>query len=511
MKSSSPHIDLSAVAAKLPLTPLAVLLSCVFSLAVILQHPLLNDDAYKYLRAAELFNSDGARAVLESFEWFNYAILIALVDKVLPGGAIAAAHTLDTALYALLTYAFMLLVRELRDTPLVRLFAAACILALPLTNEMRFFLIRDAGYWAFALLSLVFLIRHNRDGAPKMAFYWSITLLAACVFRLEGLLLLALAPLSLLLPDTMLSLQERANRCGRLVGILAAVVLSVLLVSMLAGISLPDLIGYAYRHYLPRLSNLPALLGGTAGDVGAALFTPDNYPGSDNTGLTLATALFGYCLALIMTLVEALSLPFVILLLAGRFFPRPFLPPVQARRALGTYVAVTAASLLLFILIMHFMTQRYVTLLALLLLTQAPLLLDDLHARVESSPGQLRHFYIGVVAIGFFFLIDSLVSFGYSNRHIEDGIAWTRERLPEGAQLRTNNFAIAYHSGRIPDYELTVRDAAQVAADSNPGDYLLLEVDRGAALDVIDSDPALVPLQRFTNERDDAVLVYLHR
>jgi hypothetical protein len=93
MKASTQTIDLSAVAARLPLTPLAVLLSCLFSLLVILQNPLLNDDAYKYLRAVEVFNADGALAVLESFSWPHYAFLIAFVDKVLPGGAIAAAHT----------------------------------------------------------------------------------------------------------------------------------------------------------------------------------------------------------------------------------------------------------------------------------------------------------------------------------------------------------------------------------------------------------------------------------
>jgi len=57
MKSPTQHIDLSAVAARVPLTPLALILSCLFSLIVILQNPLLNDDAYKYLRAAELFNT----------------------------------------------------------------------------------------------------------------------------------------------------------------------------------------------------------------------------------------------------------------------------------------------------------------------------------------------------------------------------------------------------------------------------------------------------------------------
>lgn len=511
MKSSSQHIDLSAVAARLPIAPLAILLSCLFSLIVILQHPLLNDDAYKYLRAAEVFRTDGALAVLESFGWFHYSVVIALVDKVLPGGAIAAAHSLNTAFYALLAYAFLLLARELRNTPRVRFFAAVCILAFPLTNEMRFFLIRDTGFWAFALLSLVFLIRHNRSGDTRMAFFWSITLVAASAFRLEGLLLLALAPWSLLFPDPAIPLQERAERCGRLVGILAAVVLSVLLLALLGGFNLPQLIGYAYRWYLPLIGDLSNMLDTTAVGVGAALFTPDNFPGSGNVELALATAFFGYGLAMLLNLVEALGLPVVVLLLAWRCFRVNSAAPLQVERTVNAYVAIALLALLLFMLIMHFTTQRYATLLALLVFARLPLVLDDLYAWSQSTEKRSRNFHVAFIVFVFYFLVDSLFSFGYSDRHVVDAIAWTRAELPAEAPLKTNNFAIGYHSGHVRDYDQIARDPALVLADSRMGDYLVLELDADVDTSSFDSDPLLVRLQRFVNERDDQVLVYLHR
>lgn len=511
MKPSASYIDFDAVAAKLPIVPLALVLSCLFSLIVILQQPLLNDDAYGYLRAAEMFNTDGARAVLETFSWPHYSFLIALADRVLPGDLITAAHTLNTALYALLTYAFLLLVRELRDNPRTRLFAAVCILALPLTNEMRYFVIRDTGFWAFALLSLVWLIRHNRSGNTRMAFYWSVTLIAACAFRLEGLLLLALAPWSLLLPDASAPLKERAERCGRLFVILAAVVVSVLLVAMLAGLSLPELVAYAYRWYLPRLADLVALLDSTASNVGAALFTPDNFPGSANTGIALTIALFGYVLALVTNLVSALSVPLATLLVAGLLFRGPVAAPVQARRTMQAYVAISLLTLLLFILIMHFMTQRYSTLLALLILTQVPLTLDELYTRAGSSQSLFKSFHLYFFVFTFYFLADSLFSFGYSKQHIEDGIAWAREQMPANAQLKTNNFAIAYHSGRIPGYDATVRQATSVVDTSSKGDYLVLEVDHDDDRSALDANPSLELLQQYMNERKDEVRVYLRR
>jgi hypothetical protein len=252
------------------------------------------------------------------------------------------------------------------------------------------------------------------------------------------------------------------------------------------------------------------MLHGGASNIGAALFTPDNFPGSDNAGLSLVIALFAYCLALLLNLVEALGIPIAILLLAGRLLPGPAVPR-QAQHGLHAYMAIAALALLLFVLIMHFLTQRYATLLALLLLAQAPLILDQLYSRAEQSPKLLRRFYSVFIVVTLYLLVDSLFSFGHSSRHVEDGIAWTQEQLPAGAALKTNNFAIAYHSGHVTDYDQTVRDPAQVAAASQPGDYLVLEVDNGDDNGALDTDPALVQLQRFRNERDDEVRVYLRR
>lgn len=511
MTASTQQSDLSTRAARLPLAPLAVLTSCLFSLIVILQNPLLNDDAYKYLRAAEVFNAEGARAVLESFGWFHYSILVALLDRIVPGGLVVAAHVLNTALYALLTHAFLQLSRELRPTPRAQLFAALCILALPLTNEMRYFLVRDIGFWAFALLSLVHFIRFARSGDPRLAARWSAALVAATLFRLEGLLLMALLPWLLLLPDATAPLAQRAQRCGQLVGILAAVVLAVTLAALLGGLSLPELVAYAYRWYLPLLGELPGLLSSTAEGIGTALFTPDNYPGSDNTGISFVIALFSYLLVLLANLVNALTLPLALLVVYGRCVVAPGPASAQpAARALNGYIAVAALALLLFLAIMHFLTQRYAALLVLLVLAQVPPVLDELHARAQGA-GRLRLFHGWVLAFAFYYLVDSLVSFGYSQQHVEDGIAWAHAELPAGAELKTNNFAIAYGSGRIVDYDMTQRDPLAVAETATSGDYLMLEVDNDSVLDVAAAWPQLVEVTRFANERGDAVRVYRHR
>ena len=494
----------------LPVTPVAMFLSCIFSAFVILQNPLLNDDAYGYLHAAEAFNVNGARAVLEAYNWPHYSILIALVDRVLPGSLLVAAHTFNTALYALLTWVFIELVGELRDTRRAERFAAACILGFPLINEMRYFLIRDIGFWAFALLSLVLLLRYRRNGELHLALGWCCALCAAAVFRLEALLLLVLAPLSLLFQGSELTPGQGLRRLAHLCGVTAAASAFVALVSALASLNLIELIAYAYRYYLPRLAEFFPLLTRSATDVGAALFTPENFPGSDNTLVAFLIVLFGDLLALLLNLVGALSVPVVVLTLGYHWKYGPLPLPKGGSRILFTYVGVTVVTLLVFLSIMHFLTQRYATLLALLVMSLVPLMLDDLYTRATQQ-GQGKQFRAIFGAFYFYFMVDSLFSFGYSHQHIEDSIDWAREELPAGARMQTNNFAIAYHSGRVTNYDKTVREIGSVVATSAPGDYLLLEVDHDTPASLMDTYSQLTSVTSFANERGDQVRVYLRQ
>ena len=281
-----------------------------------------------------------------------------------------------------------------------------------------------------------------------------------------------------LLPEGTLSTGERTMRCVQLHGIALATLTAVVLVTLLAGISLIDLIAYSYRYYLPLLADL---------------FTSGNLPGSDNTAPGFVMLLSGDVLALLTNLINALSLPLVVLMLFSRYAHGPAALPPTSRRALLVYISIATLALVLFLLIMHFMTQRYTTLLSLLLLSFVPLMLDRLYTQAQER-GTLKRF-MGIVSVFiFYYLIDSLFSFGYSQQHVEEGVAWTRENLPAEAQLRTNNFAIAYHSGRIPDYDLTVRAIVNVLQSSTSGDYLVLEIDHDDDASALDNTLLYLPL-----------------
>ena len=483
----------------------AVLISCLFSFIAVRSEGLLNDDAFGYLRAAELFGSDGVRAVLDNYGWYGYSLLIALLDGVLPGGLLQAAYLLNAATYALLVWIFVSLVSEYREGERVKLFAAAVILVFPLINEMRAMLVRDFAFWAFCLLALLQLVRYHRELRLAHALGWSLAMLAATFFRLEALVLLLLAPLSLLFnPD--IAPARRLRGYLALQGILLAGLALVFLGSAAAGIDLPELIGYAYRYYLPRLLDLGAVLGDTAGRLNQAIFAPQNFPGNSGHGLIIL--LGAYLYTLLVNLINALGVPFSVLFLYGLATGR-LRTPAHARLPALFFAGASLLSLLLFMAIMQFLTQRYAALASLVIISFLPLALDSLYLRAREI-GRARRFGAVFGFFLFYLAVDSLISFGYSRRYVEDAVAWSRAELQTGARLYTNSYTIAYHSGRVPEYDKVNLDPTSYLWQLSPGDYLVAEVahDEGDLKQALDANGGLKLLITFGNEREDEIRVY---
>lgn len=497
------------------LAVLTILASCLFSLIVILQHPVLNDDAFGYLRAAELFQAGEGERVLRDYGWYGYSLLIALLDLVLPGGMIAAAHTLNTLAYGLLAWSFLQLCREHGDSPRLQAFAALTILACPLINEMRYFLIRDAAFWAFALLSLVYLLRFNHSGLQRHAALWCITLLAASLFRLDGLLLLVLTPAGLLFPR---ALQAPARQRQWRLAVQAwtfalGAMMAAMLLGLALGVDLPALATFAWRYYIPELVSLGSVLADSITAANAGIFTPDNFPRNDDVAVPLGflVLIFAYALALLANLAKALSLPVAAVLLWAWLRNRLVLS-APAKGPLLAYLATSLFALLLFLLIMHFLTQRYATLPALLLLSLLPPALDALYGQLLIR-GHARRFRILFAVCLLFLFGDGLVSFGHSPRHIVDATAWTRDGLPAGATLLTNELPIAHGSGMIPEYDRIERDIPTLLDTSAPGDYLVLSVRRGDSptRTLLDTRTEMESVVGFANSRGDEVRVLRRR
>jgi hypothetical protein len=480
----------------------AAIVTVLFSVWTIVQQPLLNNDAFSYLRAAEIFNSNGLRQVLQEYSWNGYSVVIALVEKILPFGLLGTAYLLNTLSYVLLTVSFIRLCMQLHEGPLVPFFAALAILCFPMINEMRAMLIRDFAFWAFAILSLQQLVRFMNTGYVANAVGWSGALFAAIFFRLEGMLLL-ITPLFFL--------TRRYRRKGvMLAGCVGIAILMVTLLALLAQVNLVQQIRFAYRYYLPQIFDLGPLLVDASHETLSVLFAPGNFPDTDNTGHGMIIVIFAYAWTVLANLVNALGIPITAFIfwcmVKGRNASTP-----ESRSALGIYVALSIATLLMFVMVMHFLTQRYATLLCLLLLTRVPAGLQQLSDR-HAANGRYARFISTTFLLTFYLLADSLVSFGYSTDYVNESIVWMRNNIPVGSAFHTNNFAIAHDSGLVEEYDRISRDPAFALQDLDPGDYIALDLhyNQQQWSEQLAQDPHFELIASFGNTRDDRVLIYLH-
>ncbi len=483
---------------QLPVIGIAAITSLLFTLLVMWQHPVLNDDAYGYLRAAALFQADGATAVFADYGWYSYSILIGAADYLLPGDMLAAAQMLNVLLQALLVVAFVqtsnILHRQRHGW-----LSALTILLFPLFNEMRYFLIRDFGFWAFVMVSLWQLLRFGESKRWQHAMLFALSLAVAASFRLEALLLAVLAPLGLVGSG-------RSRSIAVLYAMLLALAALVALLCLSLQLDLLALMQYAYRYYLPRANDLGNMLPDTASAVMQQLFTEDNYPGSDNTAIGLVIVLVGYGISMLASLVKALGIP-VSLLLAHASW-RGWLNAVPPWRGpLAAYTIGALLSLFAFVSIMHFLTQRYATLLCLLLLLQLPPVLDRWHQLLSARWPWHRALYAFALC---YFLVDSLFSFGHSKQHVTLAGGWLRDSLPTASGLLTNSPYLAYASGRVDRYDearLSVPDTLWRITPDTPL-AVELKASEGGFRAMLDANPRLQLLQRFANDDGDEVRIY---
>jgi hypothetical protein len=483
---------------------IAVAISFLFSLIVIVGSPIPNDDAFSYIRAAELFNSQGLEAVLTSYGWYGYSVLISLVGKILPIGLISSAHLLNMLSFALLVYAFITLASEFRQTETVKIFAAIVILCFPTINEMRYYLIRDFAYWGFCLTALVQLIRYNKTQHLLYACGWLLAMTAAVFFRLEGLLILILSPFALLVGNY--NSKHGIQNFLKLTGLILIGALLILLLFFLAGINLIEIFQFTYRWYLPLLANYSETIAGAANNSTLSFHISEQMAIFSGKGLFVLV--IGYLYSVVANIFMTLGPPASLFLAYFGIIHKQRLT-TENKWPWFLFLGSSLLALIIFVSIMQFLTTRYAVMAALLLLSLAPLSLDTLYQQALQS-GKRKKFQAISFLLVFYFLVDSLVSFGYSKNYIREAIDWSQENVADGSLVLTNSFPIAYYSGLVADYDKILPQPEMTLALLENQEYLVMDIahDDNELLEQLGQHPRLSELQRFSNRRNDAIIIF---
>ena len=176
---------------------LLVMISIAVALQVqFIQHGWINNDSILYLEAAKLFATGKWEAGYAMFSWPFYSLCIAATHTITQLSIHHSAQLLNVLFFGITCASFLKII-EIAGGKQLQLVAGGMILlsAQYLIGGVLEMLLRDEGFWAFYLTSLVFFIQYFQQHQFKHAFFWQVSIVIATLFRIEAILFLLGLPL----------------------------------------------------------------------------------------------------------------------------------------------------------------------------------------------------------------------------------------------------------------------------------------------------------------------------
>lgn len=399
--------------------------------------PIINNDGTQYVRAAAYFAAGDWQKGLDVYKWPFYSILSGLVSQLSGATPAQAAYGLNAALYVLLVWGFLALVRTLGGGRRELWLAAVIVLLHPALNEYRSFVIRDIGFWAFYLWSLAYLFHYVSTGERSSLLSWVITAAAAALFRVEGLAFLVLLPFAL-------AARRMPGASRRVVNTVAVLIAVILVGSAVFWQHVPEP-GAGLSTVADRLDAGWAAVGRDTGARLGALKREFPGPMPDIVVWMVFVLTLGWMV--LVKIVRAMSVMYAAVAGWAMSGERMFANP-----EVGAYwwivVLINLAYLCVFALINFFLTDRYPFALGLTLLTCVPFGLGRLwDAWRENRPRRRDRWLAPVVAVLIMFAGIKGLSLGTGKYYLRDAGLWLRENMAADASLYSNERRIIYYAG----------------------------------------------------------------
>lgn len=458
----------------------AIIISLLLSVWHILVNPVPNTDAFDYIRTAHVYLDYGIAAAFQWYPSSTYPVMMGVLNQVTGINLILAGQLLNAALFAVLVYAFITLVLEVRNTPRVALIASIVVLAFPSLNEYRYYLIRDIGFLSLMLLGAIQLTRYGKHNSNWNGFGFIIWVLLAALFRAEALVYLPLAPLVLLSMG-----KDKWNENLRAVlkieaSLLALAVITIAALSLFA----VDVIGTLQRIlavYLPFLTDSVEALSAENSPLAIAIF--GEYAANFSGEYLWAFMVAGMGTVLLIKLIAGFGVPILLLFLYGYTqnsieFRNP------ALRVTIAYMLIAFGILLVFFALTRFISTRYTLLFCLTTLPLLVLTIDKFIDPLLQSPK--RKLLQGILAtLVLFSVVDAHISFGDSGRSLDEAVQWLNENTSQGDSVFTNSTYVAYFSGRVENYDLVNRYISAEDISNTPyGTIVVLTNSRSIATEI---------------------------
>ncbi len=498
---------------KTDIRPYAVLLSVMVSLINIHLNPVINSDAVTYLRAAENYLNESYSSSVAIYERPFFPILLASLSHISSISVLNVGYLINILCNALIIFCFITIVRAFDPRPTISFLAAIIILLFTNLNQYIAFIIRDYGFWAFMLASILCLIRFVETQKSSFAFiYWPITTIAAALFRTEGIVLF-FVPLSFFFIREF-DIKLRTKLFAKLY-LLPLII--VLIAFIIDGVGSQTLMSSIDKVTSDNLGFYHLGVNYNYDDVIKALRTQVLNSFSEDFAPQIFIVSLSYIL--IFEIISTLTLPYTALLLFAikhKFRPLPKkIAPIYLAACLGFFVLLSA-----WIFISRFVAGRYILALDLLLLLLTPQALYLFYTiMLERNRGKTFNWITGLV--GLYFFVTLFYSYGSDKSDMEQGIAWLKQNLPADAILITNHVQTAYMvdanvnwDNVINFYRALEYGEKEFSFKSFEADYFVMagkENEESYMQFKALWDNMLEPLVTFKNNRDHYYAIYRRR
>ncbi len=185
---------------------LAIVGSMLISIWANIVDDVVNNDGIEYIKSAQNFLDGRWSEAVQTFKWPFYAALMAIVSKVTFLELEIAAHLIDAIAFVWLTIAFLAVVGLLGGRRGELGFALLIILALPVLNKIRPYLIRDPAFLALFMTGCYYYFAYflqQKKQQKKQQNMLAVGFFAlSALFRIEGLIFLVMSQIYLIAAAT---------------------------------------------------------------------------------------------------------------------------------------------------------------------------------------------------------------------------------------------------------------------------------------------------------------------
>jgi len=488
---------------------IAAIITVFISIWIIVTDDLINSDGVLYIEvAAKIIQGEWAAAI-QQYNWPFYSLLIATVSKISFLPLESAAYVVDVLVQVLLTFMFVRCAQALGGNSRVALFAAILIVTNVTMNGYRDQIIRDFGYWAFFFTALYLFLQYQNYKIPKYAIGFSLSMIVATLFRIEGVVFLLGAPLLVLFSN-----HEHKKNIYSLWLLWSPIILLLVICIVYIGVGgdmptsmgrMTDPIFYlqdAYKNMVMGIAEKGSLLEETVLKDGAR----------DMGTESMFAILFMMLIAKIISASGVIPAFFYV----TNSLSENIRTTVTNKKLLNGFLLINLFVLIVFLLSHSFLSPRYTMTMALLITLPAAFSLSAfMEKQAHTTKWKQRGKLLIIVMLVYMFL-DGITSFGASKSYIKEAGQWLGQTISKQESLAASDRSLYYYANKsvninvisILAYDLRASKAPSIVRDNY--DYAAIEVSRKQK----DYEKVLVewagsePVYRTHNERGDKVLIF---